>query len=477
MQQYKQYKQYKQAYIRGKWQDVDPVSGISLPDSYSGEPLAEVALAGTKEACDAVLAARDAFPAWSGMPAAERAQLLRKVGDALAKDIDGLAEAITREVGMPLKLSKRIQVQAPVAAWSAYADMAERFDFEKRIGHSIVTHEPVGVVACITPWNYPLHQITAKVAPALAAGCTVVLKPSELAPAAAYALAQAVQRAGIPPGVFNMVMGEGRITGEVIVNHPEVDMVSFTGSTAAGRRVASLAGNGIKRLALELGGKSASIVLPDADLKLAMRHALSACFLNSGQTCTAISRLLVPAAVYPECVALLKHGIGAFAMGDPFDPATRIGPLVSMEQRQRVKDHIAAALEEGAEIIAGDEAVPTHGWFVAPTILGNVQAHSRIAQEEVFGPVLCVLAYETEDEAVRIANGTPYGLAAAVWSTDQAHALAVARRLRAGQVDINGAPFNPEAPFGGFGMSGIGRENGIFGFEEFLEPRAIQLAA
>jgi acyl-CoA reductase-like NAD-dependent aldehyde dehydrogenase len=472
-----QYKQYKHAYIRGKWQDVDPVSGISLPDSYSGEPLAEVALAGTKEACDAVLAARDAFPAWSGMPAAERAQLLRKVGDALAKDIDGLAEAITREVGMPLKLSKRIQVQAPVAAWSAYADMAERFDFEKRIGHSIVTHEPVGVVACITPWNYPLHQITAKVAPALAAGCTVVLKPSELAPAAAYALAQAVQRAGIPPGVFNMVMGEGRITGEVIVNHPEVDMVSFTGSTAAGRRVASLAGNGIKRLALELGGKSASIVLPDADLKLAMRHALSACFLNSGQTCTAISRLLVPAAVYPECVALLKHGIGAFAMGDPFDPATRIGPLVSMEQRQRVKDHIAAALEEGAEIIAGDEAVPTHGWFVAPTILGNVQPHSRIAQEEVFGPVLCVLAYETEDEAVRIANGTPYGLAAAVWSTDQAHALAVARRLRAGQVDINGAPFNPEAPFGGFGMSGIGRENGIFGFEEFLEPRAIQLAA
>jgi acyl-CoA reductase-like NAD-dependent aldehyde dehydrogenase len=469
--------QYKQAYILGKWQDVDPVSGISLPDSYSGEPLAEVALAGTKEACDAVLAARAAFPIWSGMPAAERAQLLRKVGDALAKDIDRLAEAITREVGMPLKLSKRIQVQAPVAAWSAYADMAERFDFEGRIGHSIVTHEPVGVVACITPWNYPLHQITAKVAPALAAGCTVVLKPSELAPAAAYALAQAVQQAGIPPGVFNMVMGEGRITGEVIVNHPEVDMVSFTGSTAAGRRVASLAGNGIKRLALELGGKSASIVLPDADLKLAMRHALSACFLNSGQTCTAISRLLVPAALYPECIALLKQGAGAFAMGDPFDPATRIGPLVSMEQRQRVKDHIAAALEEGAEIIVGDEAVPPHGWFVAPTILGNVQPHSRIAQEEVFGPVLCVLAYDSEDEAVRIANGTPYGLAATVWSTDQAHALAVARRLRAGQVDINGAPFNSEAPFGGFGMSGIGRENGIFGFEEFLEPRAIQLAA
>lgn len=468
---------YKQAYIRGKWLDVDPVSGISLLDSCSGEPLAEVALAGTKEACDAVLAARQAFPAWSSMPAAGRAQLLRKVGDALNSDIDELAEAITREVGMPLKLSKRIQVQAPVAAWSAYADMAERFDFEKRVRHSIVTQEPVGVVACITPWNYPLHQITAKVAPALAAGCTVILKPSELAPAAAYALARAIEKAGMPPGVFNLVMGEGRITGEMIVNHPEVDMVSFTGSTAAGQRVASLAGKGIKRLALELGGKSASIVLADADLKLAMRHALGACFLNSGQTCTAISRLLVPAALYTECIALLKQGVGAFVMGDPADPATRLGPLVSMGQRERVKAHIAAAMEEGAEIIAGTEAVPPRGWFVAPTILGKVAPDSRIAQEEVFGPVLCVLAFETEEDAIRIANGTPYGLAAAVWSADPNHALAVARRLRAGQVDINGAPFNPEAPFGGFGMSGIGRENGIFGFEEFLEPRAIQLPA
>jgi acyl-CoA reductase-like NAD-dependent aldehyde dehydrogenase len=468
---------YNQAYIRGEWQHFDPRSVVIIHDSFSEQPLAEVALAGAAEADRAVTAARNAFDGWSRTPVAERAAMLRKVGVALAEETDTLAEAITREVGMPLKLSKRIQVQAPIGAWSVYADMAEEFPFDSAVKHSVVSQEPVGVVACITPWNYPLHQITAKVAPALAAGCTVVLKPSEMAPAAAYALARAIHAAGFPAGVFNLVVGEGPVVGEALVVHRDVDMVSFTGSTAAGKRVASLAGNGIKRVALELGGKSASVVLPDADLALAMRHALGACYLNSGQTCTAITRVIVPATKYDECVELLRQGVAAFAMGDPLEPTTRLGPLVSAAQKQRVKAYIDQALTDGAELIAGqnDAALPFQGYFVAPTVIGKVHPDAKIAQEEVFGPVLCVIAYDSESDAVRIANGTPYGLAAAVWSGDRERALAMAKRLRAGQVDVNGAPFNPAAPFGGFKQSGVGRENGRFGLEEFLEPRAIQL--
>jgi acyl-CoA reductase-like NAD-dependent aldehyde dehydrogenase len=471
---------YKHAYIAGAWREIQPAATLTIHDSFSEQPLAEVSLASAGEADAAVAAARAAFPAWSATPVRERTAFLRRIGAELSAQADALAEAITREVGMPLKLSRRIQVQAPVAAWNACADLADGFEFESRVGHSIVSQEPVGVVACITPWNYPLHQITGKVAPALAAGCTVVLKPSELAPAAAYALAQAIATSGLPAGVFNLVPGDGAVVGEALVGHAGVDMVSFTGSTAAGRRVASMAGAGIKRVALELGGKSASVVLSDADLAQAMKHALSACFLNSGQTCTAITRVLVPRSREDECLALLKKGVAAFVMGDPCSGDTRLGPLVSAEQRQRVQQHIAAAVADGALRLTGgpgEAAVPAQGYFVSPTVVAKVEPQARIAQEEVFGPVLCVIAYDDEDEAVRIANGTPYGLAAAVWSGDPARALALARRLRAGQVDINGAPFNPAAPFGGFGMSGIGRENGAFGLREFLEPRAIQLVA
>lgn len=469
--------QYNQIYIRGTWVETDSQGELVLQDSFTEAPLAQVMLGSAYDAERAVLGARSAFENWSRTPAAERAKLLRRVAELLAAEADGLAEAITREVGMPLKLSRRIQVQAPTAAWNAYADMAERFEYESRIGNSLVTQEAVGVVACITPWNYPLHQITAKVAPALAAGCTVVLKPSELAPAAAYALTRAIDQAGFPAGVFNLVMGEGALVGETLVAHPEVDMVSFTGSTAAGRRVAALAGVGIKRVALELGGKSASVVLPDADMALAMKHALGACFLNSGQTCTAITRLLVPVTRYEECLQYLKEGAAAFRMGDPCDASTRLGPLVSAAQRDRVNSYVETALEDGAQLIAGGKTgaeVPPQGFFVPPTVLGKVRPDARVAQEEVFGPVLSVITYAEEEEAIRIANGTAYGLAAAVWSSDPERALAVARRLRAGQVDVNGAPFNPAAPFGGFKMSGVGRENGIYGLKEFLELRAIQ---
>ena len=472
--------QYKDAYIDGAWREIQAQATLTIHDSFSEQPLADVRLAGQGEADAAVAAARAAFPGWSATPLAQRTAFQRRIAAELSVQADALAEAITREVGMPLKLSRRIQVQAPIAAWNAYADIADGFAFESRVGHSIVSQEPVGVVACITPWNYPLHQITGKVAPALAAGCTVVLKPSELAPAAAYALARAIEATGLPAGVFNLVPGQGVVVGEALVGHAGVDMVSFTGSTAAGRRVASLAGAGIKRVALELGGKSASVVLRDADLALAMKHALSACFLNSGQTCTAITRVLVPRAREEECLALLKKGVAGFVIGDPCAGDTRLGPLVSAEQRDRVQQYIADAVADGALPLAsdpGEASVPAQGYFVAPTVLAKVRPEARVAQEEVFGPVLSVIAYDEEDEAVRIANGTPYGLGAAVWSGDPARALALARRLRAGQVDVNGAPFNPAAPFGGFGMSGVGRENGVFGLEEFLEPRAIQLAA
>ncbi|MGT2455554.1 aldehyde dehydrogenase family protein [Cupriavidus basilensis] len=471
---------YQHAYIDGASRDFAPRSSLTLQDSFTEQPLAEVALAGEGEACAAVTAAKLAFDSWSRTPVAERAAALRRIGALLAQEGDILAEAITREVGMPFKLSRRIQVQGPVAAWATYADLAERFNFSSKIGHSVVTQEAAGVVACITPWNYPLHQITAKVAPALAAGCTVVLKPSELAPAAAFALVRAAAAAGLPRGVFNMVMGEGAVVGETLAAHADVDMVSFTGSTAAGRRVASVAGAGIKRVALELGGKSASVVLPDADLPLAMRHALGACFLNSGQTCTATTRLLVPATHYKTCVQLLRQGIAGYVMGDPMAPATTLGPLLSAQQRERVLGYIDAALAEGAELIAGGRDAseqPSAGYFVPPTVLGNVGAHARIAQEEVFGPVLTLMTYESLEDAIAIANGTVYGLAAAVWSSDPQQAMAVASRLRAGQVDINGARFNPLAPFGGFKQSGVGRENGVAGLEEFVEPRAIQLPA
>lgn len=471
---------YKSAYIGGAWREIRSDTTLTIHDSFNEQVFAAVSLAGQEEVEAAVTAARAALPAWSATPLAKRTAFLRRIAAELSDHADALAEAITREVGMPLKLSRRIQVQAPIAAWGAYADIADGFAFESRVGQSIVSQEPVGVVACITPWNYPLHQITGKVAPALAAGCTVVLKPSELAPAAAYALARAIEAAGVPAGVFNLVPGQGASVGEALVGHAGVDMVSFTGSTAAGRRVASLAGAGIKRVALELGGKSASVVLPDADLAAAMKHALSACFLNSGQTCTAITRVLVPRAREEECLALLKRGVAGFVMGDPCAGETRLGPLVSAEQRQRVKQYIADAVAAGALALtggSGEADVPTKGYFVAPTVLAKVRPESRVAQEEVFGPVLSVIAYQDVDEAVQIANGTPYGLAAAVWSGDPACALAIARRLRAGQVDVNGAPFDPAAPFGGFGMSGVGRENGVFGLQEFLEPRAIQLAA
>jgi betaine-aldehyde dehydrogenase len=380
---------------------------------------------------------------------------------------------------MPLKLSARIQVALPIANFANYAKLAKEFSFEQKVGNSLVVREPVGVVGAITPWNYPLHQITLKVAPALAAGCTVVLKPSEVAPLNAFVLAEVIETAGLPRGVFNLVTGTGPKAGEALVKHPGVDMISFTGSTRAGKRISELASPSVKRVALELGGKSASVILEDADLATAVKGTLNNCYLNSGQTCTALTRMLVPQSKYEEAAKMAAELAKSFTVGDPLAESTRLGPLTSLTQLERVRGYIKKGLEEGAELLAGGaeppEGAPAGGYYVRPTVFGKVRNEMTIAQEEIFGPVLSIIAYKDEEDAIRIANDTPYGLAGAVWSKDDAHAQRVARRIRAGQVDVNGGAFNINAPFGGFKQSGHGREAGVYGLEEFLEYKSLQL--
>ncbi|MEO8717115.1 MAG: aldehyde dehydrogenase family protein, partial [Burkholderiales bacterium] len=385
---------------------------------------------------------------------------------------------IAQEVGMPIKLAGRIQAGLPIANFANYAKIAREFRFEERVGNSVIVKDPVGVVGAITPWNYPLHQIALKVAPALAAGCTVVLKPSEVAPFNAFILAEVVEAAGLPKGVFNLVTGMGPVVGEALVKHPSVDMISFTGSTRAGKRISEVAAQQVKRVALELGGKSASVILEDADLAAAVKGTVNGCYLNSGQTCTALTRMLVPTSKYDEAAKLAVEAAKGFTLGDPLLETTRLGPLSSQAQLDRVRSYIKKGVEEGAELLTGGadkpEGVPG-GYFVKPTIFGKVKNSMTIAQEEIFGPVLSIIPYKDEEEAVKIANDSPYGLAGAVWSKDDARAQKVARRIRAGQIDVNGGAFNMNAPFGGFKQSGLGREAGVYGLEEFLELKSLQL--
>jgi aldehyde dehydrogenase (NAD+)/betaine-aldehyde dehydrogenase len=464
--------------IDGEWRATPAVAHTIVRDSATEEAVAKVSHGGPADIAAAVKAARSAFVPWSSTPVAERAAFIRAIADQLEQCTEEMTSSVTAEVGMPLKLSRRIQIQAPIAAWRTTADAAGDALADARLGNSIVTKAAVGVVAAITPWNYPLHQITGKLAAALAAGCCVVLKPSELAPSVAQALGEAIIASGLPKGVVNIVFGDGA-TGEALVAHPDVDMVSFTGSTAVGRRIASAAGQALKRVALELGGKSASIALRGADPAIVARHAVSSCLLNSGQTCNAITRLVVPQEEYDVYRGLLKTAVEKMRVGDPRDSDTRVGPLVSAEQKKRVEAFISEALEQKFDVISvgGDDAAPTKGFYVEPAIFGRVPIASRLAQEEVFGPVLTVQTYSTDEEAVEIANGTPYGLAGAVWGASAEQAQSVAQRMRAGQIDVNGAPYNAAAPFGGFGSSGIGREGGGYGIEEFIELRSIQIPA
>jgi len=468
-----------QLFIGGVWVAPSGKQTIDVFNAGNGEVLGRIALGDEKDVDAAVSAARAAFEGWSGGSAEWRSGFLEKISAGLKVRADELAKLIAQEVGMPLKLSARIQAGLPIANFANYAKLAREFKFEQRVGNSLVVREPVGVVGAITPWNYPLHQITLKVAPALAAGCTVVLKPSEIAPLNAFVLAEVMETAGLPKGVFNLVTGTGQKAGEALVQHPGVDMISFTGSTRAGKRISELAAQSVKRVALELGGKSASVILEDADLATAVKGTVNGCYLNSGQTCTALTRMLVPESRYEEAAKLAAEAAKSLTLGDPLAESTRLGPLSSLAQLQRVREYIKKGVQEGAELITGGaelpEGVPAGGYYVRPTVFGRVKNSMTIAQEEIFGPVLAIIAYKDEEDAVRIANDSPYGLAGAVWSKDDAHAQRIARRIRAGQVDVNGGAFNLNAPFGGFKQSGHGREAGVYGLEEFLEYKSLQL--
>ena len=469
---------YETHFIGGEWVAGTAKNSIEVLNPATEQRIGRVP-SGTAEDIDvAARAARAAFEGWSTTPTAERAAILLEIHEGLAARADEIAETITAEVGMPIKLSKIIQAGSPIGQFKGMAKVLSAYEFEQDIRNSRIVREAVGVVGCITPWNYPLHQIAAKVAPALAAGCTVVLKPSEVAPLNAIILAEVIAGTRLPAGVFNLVNGEGPVVGEAIARHPEIDMVSFTGSTGAGRRVSELAAATVKRVTLELGGKSAAILLDDADMTKAVKGVFGACYLNSGQTCTAHTRMLIPENRYDEVAELAKQIAAGWTVGDPTEDGTRLGPLVSAAQRDRVQRYIKQGVDEGAELLCGGPNAPTghdRGYFVQPTVFGRVAPESTIAQEEIFGPVLSILTYKDEDDAVEIANDSLYGLSGGVWSADQDRALRVARRLRTGMVDINGGAFNPSAPFGGYKQSGIGREFGEFGLEEFLEVKSIQL--
>jgi acyl-CoA reductase-like NAD-dependent aldehyde dehydrogenase len=464
-------------YIGGQWVPSSGTGAIEVIESATGLPMGSIPGGSVDDVDRAVDAARQAFPAWAALPSAERTALLTAVQQGLAARMDELAALIAREVGMPLTLSKLVQVGLPLMTFGSMATVAEEFAWEQTVGNSLVVREPVGVVGAITPWNYPLHQIAAKVAPALAAGCTVVLKPSEVAPLNAFVLAEVMDAAGIPAGVFNLVTGVGPVVGEAIAAHRDVDMVSFTGSTRAGKRVSEVASATVKRVALELGGKSANVILDDADLSVAVPDGVGKCYLNSGQTCSALTRMLVPRDRLAEVEDLAVQAAESFTPGDPFDPATRLGPLVSGAQRDRVRSFIEKGVGEGATLLTGGVEAPeglAGGFYVRPTVFSNVTSQMTIAQEEIFGPVLSIIPYDTEEEAIAIANDSEYGLAGGVWSGDPDRATSVARALRTGQVEVNGGAFNPLAPFGGYKQSGNGREYGTFGLEEFLEVKAIQ---
>ncbi|MFG2312515.1 aldehyde dehydrogenase family protein [Streptomyces sp. NPDC048566] len=454
-------------YIDGAWRPAAGRDAIEVVNPVDEQVVGRVP-AGTAEDVDtAVRAARAAFPGWAATPPAERAARLAALRDVLAARKDEIAETVTAELGSPPAFSQAVHAAVPVLVAGSYAELAATHAFEEKIGNSTVHHEPVGVVGAITPWNYPLHQIVAKVAPALAAGCTVVLKPAEDTPLTAQLFAEAVAEAGVPAGVFNLVTGLGPVAGQALAEHPDVDLVSFTGSTAVGRRIGASAGAAVKRVALELGGKSANVILPSADLAKAVNVGVANVMANSGQTCSAWTRMLVPAERYDEAVELAATAAGKY--GD------RIGPVVSAAQQARVRGYIEKGVAEGARLVAGGPRSPRdRGYFVSPTVFADVTPDMAIAQEEIFGPVLSILRYEDEEDALRIANGTVYGLAGAVWAGDEAEAVAFARRLDTGQVDINGGRFNPLAPFGGYKQSGVGRELGAHGLTEYLQTKSLQ---
>ncbi|MFE7776742.1 aldehyde dehydrogenase family protein [Streptomyces sp. NPDC057445] len=455
-------------YIGGMWRPAVGADTIAVVNPADEQVIAHVP-AGTAEDVDAaVRAARAAFPGWAATPPAERAAKIAALRDELAERKEQIARTVTAELGAPQQLAETVHAGLPIMVAASYAELAASYSFEEKVGNSTVLLEPVGVVGAITPWNYPLHQIVAKVAPALAAGCTLVLKPAEDTPLTAQLFAEAVHEAGLPAGVFNLVTGLGPIAGQALAEHPGVDLVSFTGSTAVGRQIGATAGAAVKRVALELGGKSANVILPSADLARAVNVGIANVMSNSGQTCSAWTRMLVHKDQYDEAVDLAAAAVAKYPPGE------RVGPLVSAKQQQRVLGYIEKGIAEGARVVAGGSEAPREtGYYVSPTVFADVTPGMTIAQEEIFGPVVSILRYEDEDDALRIANGTVYGLAGAVWG-EQEDAVAFARRMDTGQVDINGGRFNPRAPFGGYKQSGVGRELGSHGLGEYLQTKSLQ---
>ena len=469
--------EFSRLYVGGEWVDPSSDGRIDVVNATTEQVMGRVPAGGAADVDRAVAAARAAFVGWSATPLDERLAALGRIGEGIMARNDELAQAVVGEVGTPSMIAPMLQTGLAAVVFGDNVTLAPTIEMEDTVGGTLTVKEPIGVVGAITPWNFPLVQIAVKVAPALAMGCTVIVKPSEYAPLTAFMLAEIVDGAGLPPGVFNLVSGDGRAAGEALVAHRDVDMISFTGSTATGRRISAVAAATVKKVTLELGGKSPFIVLDGAPLADAVGAAVQGCYINCGQMCTASTRLLVPAERRDEAVATAAAIAGSLAVGDPSAPDTMVGPLVNAGQRERVRDYIRSGIDEGATLVTGGVEPPEGldtGYFVRPTVFADVTTDMRIAREEIFGPVLSILTYTDVDDAVRIANDTDYGLAATVFGEPD-EAMAVARRLRAGWLVINGADQSFTAPYGGYKQSGLGKELGVAGLEEYLEQKAIHV--
>jgi len=469
-------KDCRRFYINGEWVDPTQERESVAINPAREEPIATLSLGNAADIDKAVAAAKKAFDAYADTAVSQRMALLRRITEVYQSKTEEMAEAISLEMGAPISLSRTAQVPAGLAHLSEIVKVLERFRFDELRGSTLMRKEPIGVCGLITPWNWPMNQITCKVAPALAAGCTMVLKPSEIAPLSSFLFAQILHEAGVPPGVFNLVNGEGAVVGAALASHPDLGMVSFTGSTRAGIAVASSAAPTVKRVTQELGGKSANIVLDDADFERAVKEGVRSCFRNTGQSCNAPTRMLIPRAKAAGTVALAKQVADDSVVGDPFSERTQIGPVATQAQFEKVQGLISQGIREGATLVAGGPGRPeglSQGYFVKPTVFANVRNDMTIARNEIFGPVLCIISYEDENDAVRIANDSPYGLAGFVSSGDVDRARRVAKRIRSGNVHINGARVDFAGCFGGYKQSGNGREWGEAGLQEFLELKAI----
>jgi aldehyde dehydrogenase (NAD+) len=466
-----------QLFIGGSWVQPQGTGVIEVVDAATEEVFGRVPAGSAGDVDAAARSAADAFTAWSQAPVRERSAALRAIADGLEARTDELAVLMSREVGTPLTISERVQVGLALSVFRSMADLIEQFPLEERLESSIVLRVPAGVVGAITPWNYPLYQLAAKLGPALAAGCTTVIKPSSVAPLAAFVLADVIAELDLPPGTVNMVTGRGAEAGEAIAAHPAIDLISLTGSTSAGARVAEVAAPGIKRMALELGGKSAFIIAEGADLDVAVPNAVRQCFVNNGQTCAATTRLVVPVGLLGEIEQRVTELVAAMVVGNPLDPETDIGPVASDSQFRSIQAILSKVADDGTILVGGPGQAPgqARGYFVQPTVVSRVSNQALVAREEVFGPVLAVIPVRDVDQAVAVANDSDYGLSGAVFAADEQTAIGIARRLRTGQVAINGGRFNVQAPFGGFRKSGVGRELGPHGLAEYFELVSLQL--